>query len=76
VIEPGIYIRSDALERYPKSSANPALVKRLTPLIEQYRHIGVRVEDSFLMTPKGPEMLSGRAPRRVADIERVVGTAR
>ena len=76
VIEPGIYIRPDALERYPKSSANPALVKRLTPLIERYRNVGVRVEDSFLMTPTGPEMLSGRAPRRIADIERVVGTAR
>jgi Xaa-Pro aminopeptidase len=76
VIEPGIYIRPDALERYPKASANPALVQRLRPLIERYRHIGVRVEDSFLMTPTGPEMLSGRAPRRIADIERVVGTAR
>ena len=76
VIEPGIYIRPDALDRYPKSSANPALVKQLTPLIERYRYIGVRVEDSFLMTPSGPEMLSGRAPRRIADIERVVGTAR
>ncbi len=76
VIEPGIYIRPDALDRYPKSSANPALMKQLTPLIERYRHVGVRVEDSFLMTPNGPEMLSGRAPRRIADIERVVGTAR
>ena len=76
VIEPGIYIRPDALERYPKSSANPALVKRLTPLIDRYRYIGVRVEDSFLMTTNGPEMLSGRAPRRIADIERVVGTAK
>jgi Xaa-Pro aminopeptidase len=76
VIEPGIYIRPDALERNPKASANPALAKRLTPLIERYRYIGVRVEDSFLMTPTGPEMLSGRAPRRIADIERVVGTAK
>jgi Xaa-Pro aminopeptidase len=75
VIEPGLYIRPDAIERSPKS-ANPALVTRLTPLIERYRNIGVRVEDSFLMTPTGPEMLSGRAPRRIADIERVVGTAR
>ena len=76
VIEPGIYIRPDALDRYPKSSADPALVQRLTPLIERYRYIGVRVEDSFLMTPDGPAMLSGRAPRRIADIERIVGTAR
>jgi Xaa-Pro aminopeptidase len=51
-------------------------VQRLTPLIERYRYVGVRVEDSFLMTPTGPEMLSVRAPRRIADIERVVGTGR
>jgi Xaa-Pro aminopeptidase len=74
VIEPGIYIRPDALDRYPKSSANPALLQRLAPLVERYRYIGVRVEDSFLMTPDGPVMLSARAPRRVADIERVVGS--
>ena len=76
VIEPGIYIRPDALERYAKASASPALAKRLEPLIERYRHIGVRVEDSFLMTPRGPEMLSGRAPRRIDEIERVVGTGK
>ena len=74
VIEPGIYIRPDALERYPKASADPVFVKQLIPLIDRYRNVGVRVEDSFLMTPNGPAMLSGRAPRRVADIERIVGT--
>jgi Xaa-Pro aminopeptidase len=74
VIEPGIYIRPDALERSPKLSADPTLVKRLPALIERYRYIGVRVEDSFLMTQSGPEMLSVRAPRRITDIERIVGT--
>jgi Xaa-Pro aminopeptidase len=76
VIEPGIYIRPDALDRYPKSAANPALAKRLAPLIERYRNIGVRVEDSFLMTSNGPDMLSGKAPRRADEIERVVGTGK
>jgi Xaa-Pro aminopeptidase len=76
VIEPGIYIRPDALERYPDASSNPGLAKRLESLIERYRHIGVRVEDSFLMTPGGPEMLSDRAPRRIDEIERIVGTGK
>ena len=74
VIEPGIYIRPDALDRYPKSSSTPAFAQRLAPLIERYRYVGVRIEDSFVMTPDGPVNLSGRAPRRIADIERVVGT--
>lgn len=75
VIEPGIYIRPDALDRSP-TSVSPDTAARLKPLIERYRYIGVRVEDSFLMTAKGPEMLSGKAPRQIADIERIVGTGR
>jgi Xaa-Pro aminopeptidase len=38
--------------------------------------MGVRIEDSFLMTADGPVMLSAKAPRRISDIERVVGRAR
>jgi Xaa-Pro aminopeptidase len=44
--------------------------------VNRYRDIGIRIEDSFIMTATGPEMLSGKAPKRVADIERIVGTGR
>lgn len=76
VIEPGLYIRSDALDRLPATPENAALVARLAPAVARYRNIGVRIEDSFLMTPTGPVMLSARVPRRALDIEKLVGRGR
>jgi Xaa-Pro aminopeptidase len=74
VIEPGLYIRPDVLDRLANDPATSALADQLRPAVERYQHIGIRIEDSFLMTPSGPEMLSGRAPRRAEEVERVVGT--
>ncbi len=76
VIEPGLYIRQDALDRLPATPANTALVARLAPAVARYRNIGVRIEDSFLMTSSGPVMLSARVPRRAIDIEKIVGRGR
>jgi Xaa-Pro aminopeptidase len=76
VIEPGLYIRADRLDTIPKTPENLGLIEKLTPAMEKYRDIGVRIEDSFLMTPTGVESLSAKAPRTVRDIERVVGTGR
>jgi Xaa-Pro aminopeptidase len=78
VIEPGLYIRPDALDTRPSGSsgANAELARRLAPALEKYQNIGVRIEDSFLMTARGPQMLSGAAPRQIPDIERLVGTGR
>lgn len=76
VIEPGLYIRPDQLDGVPKTPENLALLEKLRPAVEKYRDIGVRVEDSFLMTPTGPETLSEKAPRQVRDVERVVGAGR
>ncbi len=76
VIEPGLYIRPDRLETIPRSPANLPVIEKLAHAVQKYRDIGVRIEDSFLMTPAGPESLSDKAPRTVRDIERVVGTGR
>ena len=54
----------------PRPETAP-LVRRIAPAVERYRDIGVRIEDSFLMSAKGPEMLSIKAPRAVRDVERV-----
>jgi Xaa-Pro aminopeptidase len=76
VIEPGLYIRPDRLETITKSPENQSVIEKLTPAVARYRDIGVRIEDSFLMTPNGPESLSDKAPRSIRDVERVVGTGR
>jgi Xaa-Pro aminopeptidase len=38
-------------------------------VVARYRNIGVRIEDSFLLTEKGLERLSAGAPRTVEEIE-------
>lgn len=69
VIEPGIYIRPQALEDLPRTDANIAFIEKVRPVVEKYRHIGVRIEDSYLLTTKGLERLSASVPRTAAEIE-------
>jgi Xaa-Pro aminopeptidase len=68
VIEPGLYIRDGALENLPPTPANHAFAEKVRPAFEKYRNIGVRIEDSFLMTPAGLKRLS-TPPRTIEEIE-------
>jgi len=70
VIEPGIYVREAALEALPKTAENLAFIDKVRPMVQKYRNIGVRIEDSFLLTDKGLERLSAGAPRTIEEIER------
>jgi Xaa-Pro aminopeptidase len=36
-------------------------------------NIGVRIEDDILVTEEGPVLLSGRAPRQIDEVERLMG---
>jgi Xaa-Pro aminopeptidase len=76
VIEPGLYIRSDAFARPRPVPLPQALASQLAPAVARYRDIGIRIEDSFIMTATGPVMISADAPRRIADLERTVGKGR
>jgi Xaa-Pro aminopeptidase len=80
-IEPGLYFREDSLSNTGRAGgvgrsggANP--LDAVRPVFERYKNIGVRIEDSFLMTESGVVNLSAKAPRTVADIEKVVGTGK
>ena len=78
-IEPGIYIRQAALDNLPRTPENLTFIEKVQPLVEKYRNIGVRVEDSFLLTDSGLENLSATVPRTIDEIERFLrptGTAR
>jgi Xaa-Pro aminopeptidase len=78
-IEPGIYIRQAALDNLPRTPENLTFIEKVQPLVEKYRNIGVRVEDSFLLTDSGLENLSAAVPRTIDEIERFLrpaGTAR
>lgn len=69
VIEPGLYIREAALDNLPKTPENVAFIQKVRPLVEKYKNIGVRIEDSFLLTEIGLERLSASVPRTVEEIE-------
>ena len=57
--------------RQPAEDARERGVHREGPCrrCERYKHIGVRIEDSYLFTESGLERLSERVPRTVAEIE-------
>lgn len=71
-IEPGIYIREVALDQLPASEANTAFAAKVRAQVQKYRNIGVRIEDSYLLTPSGLERLSAGVPRSIAEIEHVM----
>ena len=64
-IEPGIYIREAALNDLPKTPENAAFIERFGRMVAKYKNIGVRIEDSYLLTTSGLERLSkSRAANR------------
>jgi len=40
---------------------------------EEYRGIGIRIEDDVLVTGNGHEVLTDKAPKKIEDIEGVMG---
>jgi Xaa-Pro aminopeptidase len=76
VMEPGLYIREAALNELPDTPENKAFIEKVRPAVQKYKDIGVRIEDSFLLTEAGLVRLSSKAPRQVAEIEKVVGTGK
>ncbi len=68
-IEPGIYIREVAIDDLPKTPANDAFIEKIRPVVQRYRNIGVRIEDSYLLTAAGLERLSATVPRTIEEVE-------
>ncbi len=68
-VEPGIYIRPDALDWLPKTPENERFIQAVRPAFEKYKGIGVRIEDDFLVTTGDPVNLSASIPRKLEDVE-------
>jgi Xaa-Pro aminopeptidase len=69
VIEPGVYIRQETLDALPDNPENRAFIEKVQPAVKRFKDIGVRIEDSFLITEQGLQNLSGSVPRKPQDVE-------
>jgi Xaa-Pro aminopeptidase len=68
-VEPGIYIRPDALDVLPKTPENERFIRAVRPAFEKYKGIGVRIEDDVLVTAGEPRVMSSAIPSRLEDVE-------
>ena len=68
-VEPGIYIRPDALDVLPKTPENEKFIQAIRPIFEKYKGIGVRIEDDILVTEGEPRNLSEALPRKLEEVE-------
>ena len=75
-VEPGIYIRPDALEYLPKTPENEKFIAAVKPAFEKYKGIGVRIEDDVLVTESAPVVVSGGIPSRLEDVESTIAASR
>jgi Xaa-Pro aminopeptidase len=68
-VEPGIYIRPDALDVLPKTPQNEKFIAAVRPAFEKYKGIGVRLEDDILVTEGEPRVMSAAIPSKLEDVE-------
>lgn len=74
VVEPGIYVRPQALADLPDTPENRKFKEAVAPAVEKYKDTGIRVEDSFLLTASGLKRLSATVPRTIEEVERFMKT--
>ncbi|MDF1574227.1 MAG: aminopeptidase P family protein [Bacteroidales bacterium] len=78
-IEPGLYFREKGLEQLHEIFGEEAdsteleqFIEKVGPVYEQYKNIGVRIEDDILITTGGNINLSRYAPKEMEDIEQIM----
>ena len=70
-IEPGLYVRANALDLLPDTPRNRAFIAHVRAAFARYQDLGVRIEDDYFVTAAGVEWVS-RAPRELTEVERAM----
>jgi Xaa-Pro aminopeptidase len=68
-VEPGIYVRADALDNLPATPENQKFIDAVRPAFEKYKNIGVRIEDDVLITADGHRVMTAALPRSLQEVE-------
>ncbi|HEY2017859.1 MAG TPA: M24 family metallopeptidase, partial [Bryobacteraceae bacterium] len=75
-VEPGIYIRPDALDNLPKTFENEKFIAAVRPAFEKYKGIGVRIEDDVMVTAGAPKVISSAIPSKLEEVEAAIAQLR
>ncbi len=78
-IEPGIYVRADALDYMPPGWRIEDWEKfkvAVRPAFAKYQGIGVRIEDDMLVMPGGARWMTAALPRKISEIEEFMARGR
>ena len=67
-IEPGIYVRENLLQILPRTPRNERFINAVRATHDRYKNIGVRIEDSYVVSATGVEWVS-RVPREIDEVE-------
>ena len=59
------------MDIFPKTARNAQVVQALSATHARYKNIGVRIEDSYVVTAAGVEWVS-KAPREIDEIEKIM----
>lgn len=82
-VEPGIYINEkvfDLAEKMPggfiPKNELAEFKDKIKIAFDKYKNIGVRIEDDILVTKNGYRNLSEKAPRKIDEIEKIMGDSK
>jgi Xaa-Pro aminopeptidase len=75
-MEPGLYFRLDALDNLSRTDENRAFIAAVKPAFEEYKGIGVRIEDDILVTNGEARVMSAAIPSRLEEVEAAIARLR